>query len=189
MTWFKNLFKSKKMIAADKIEELKDRLSGYAKYQWLKTERAGQITEFLNVAIEQDGSVMVEFMDGSRCKYELLNEFMLKTNNAQELLDVENPIQNNGEQKLKVGNASIRNGPAVQDNPIHTLLKKQKPNPVNVDITLELNIPSADLYNVICQSFDNADEEIVNHIVSGLDINLIKESVKNAIINFYKKDG
>ena len=158
------------MIASERIEELKEHLSGYSKYQWLKTERAGTITEFLNVAIEQDGSVMVEFMDGSRCKYELLNEFLLKTNNDRELLDVEAPVNlNNSETKSKVGNASIRNGPAIQDNPIHTLLKKQKPNPVNVDITIQMNIPSAELYNVICQSFDNADEEIVNYIVSGLD--------------------
>lgn len=180
------------MIAADKIEELKDRLSGYAKYQWLKTERAGTVTEFLNVAIEQDGSVMVEFMDGSRCKYELLNEFLLKTNNPNELLDVESPVLVDQQQssKAKIGNASIRNGITatvqVQDNPIHTLLKKQKPNPVNVDISIEMNIPSSELYNVICQSFDNADEEIVNYIVSGLDIETIKASVKTAIQQYYK---
>lgn len=179
------------MIASEKIEELKEYLSGYSKYQWLKSERAGNITEFLNVAIEQDGSVMVEFMDGSRCKYELLNEFLLKTNNERELLDVEAPANNNNNnnsdtQKTKVGNASIRNGPVAPDNPIHTLLKKQKPNLVNVDISIEMNIPSSELYNVICQSFDNADEEIVNYIVSGLDIETIKTSVKAAIQQYYK---
>lgn len=185
--WFKNLFKKKKMISSEKIEELREYLSGFSKYQWLKSERAGTITEFLNVAVEQDGAVWVEFMDGSRIKYELLNEYVLKTNNEHELLDVEAPIH--AEQKTNVSNVSVRTAPkpAAVDNPIHTLLKKQKPNPVNIDITIEMNIPSAELYNVICQSFENADEEIVNYIVSGLDIDTIKNSVKEAIKKYYSE--
>jgi hypothetical protein len=186
--WFKNLFKKKKMISSEKIEELKEKLSSYSKYQWLKSERAGTITEFLNVAVEQDGAIWVEFMDGSRIKYELLNEYLLKTNNENELLDVEAPIPRiTDEQKTNVSNVSVRTAPKVSDNPIHTLLKKQKPNPVNIDITIEMNIPSAELYNVICQSFENADEEIVNYIVSGLDIDTIKNSVKDAIKKYYSE--
>jgi hypothetical protein len=188
--WLLNLFKKKKktMISSEKVEELKGYLSSFSKYQWLKTERAGTITEFLNVAIEQDGALWVEFMDGSRIKYDLLNEFILKTNNPNELLEVENPLErpvNAG----AVSNVSVRTAPVkvVSDNPIHTLLKKQKPNPVLIDITLELNIPSSDLYNVVCQSFDNADEEIVNYIVSGLDIEIIKNSVKEAIKKYYSE--
>jgi hypothetical protein len=187
--------KNKKMISAEKIESLKEYLSKFAKYQWLKTERAGTITEFLNVAVEQDGSVMVEFMDGSRIKYELMNEYILKTNNPGELLEVETPLTPSEKQAIgngtNVSNVQIRNAPKAQapDNPIHTLLKKQKPNPVNIDLTLELNIPSANLYSVICGSFDNAEEEIVNYIVSGLDIDTIKESVKDAIKKFYSQDG
>lgn len=176
------------MIAADKIESLKEHLAGFAKYQWLKTERAGTITEFLNVAIEQDGAMWVEFMDGSRIKYELLNEFLLKTNNESELLDVEAPItKNQADPKTNISNVAVRTAPKAPDNPIHALLKKQKPNAVNIDITLELNIPSAELYNVICQSFENADEEIVNYIVSGLDIETIKTSVKEAIKKYYSE--
>lgn len=184
--WFKNIFKKKKMISSEKIEQLKEHLAGYSKYQWLKTERAGSITEFLNVSIEQDGAVWIDFMDGSRIKYELLNEYLLKTNNEHELLDVETPVANS-EKATNVSNVAIRTAPkaAVSDNPIHTLLKKQKPNPVAIDITVELNIPSAELYHVICQSFENADEEIVNYIVSGLDIETIKNSVKDAIKKYY----
>jgi hypothetical protein len=184
--WFKKLFKKKKMISSEKIEQLKEHLSSYSKYQWLKTERAGTITEFLNVSIEQDGAVWIDFMDGSRIKYELLNEYMLKTNNEHELLEVETPLTN-VEKATNVSNVAIRTAPkpVAVDNPIHTLLKKQKPNPVAIDITVELNIPSAELYHVICQSFENADEEIVNYIVSGLDIDTIKNSVKDAIKKYY----
>ena len=177
------------MISADKIESLKEYLSKFSKYQWLKTERAGTITEFFNVSIAQDGAVMVEFVDGSQIKYELLDQYMLKTNNEAELLDVETPIAKiekaASQEGTNISNVSVRNTPKAPDNPIHTLLKKQKPNPVNIDITIELNIPSAELYNVICQSFENADEEIVNYIVSGLDINTIKDSVKDAIKKYY----
>ena len=180
---FKKLFKKNNMINSEEIERLKERLSGYAKYQWIKGEHAGNITEFCNVCVENDGMVWIEFMDGSRINQPLLDQYLIKTNNTHELLDVEKPLAQ--EAKTNVSNVAIRETPKVAENPIHTLLKRQKPNPVDIDITIELNIPSPELFSVIMSSFDNAEEETVNYIVSGLDINTIKESVKNAISKYY----
>lgn len=184
---FKKLFKKNNMINSEEIERLKDRLSGYAKYQWIKGENAGNITEFCNVCVENDGMVWIEFMDGTRINQPLLDQYLIKTNNTHELLDVEKPLT--AEAKTNVSNVAIREAPKVAENPIHTLLKRQKPNPIALDFTLDLNIPSIELYNVICASFDNAEDETVNYIVSGLDINIIKNSVKEAIKHYYNKNG
>jgi len=181
---FKKLFKKNKMINSEEIERLKERLSGYAKYQWIKGEHAGNITEFCNVCVENDGMVWIEFMDGSRINQPLLDTYLIKTNNASELLDVEKPIDQIA--KTNISNVQIREVPKAPDSPIQTLLKRQKPNMVGIDITLELNIPSAELYSVIISSFENAEEETINYIASGLDIEIIKESLKKAITDYYQ---
>lgn len=184
---WKKLFKRKKMIDADKLEKIKEYLSGFSKYQWITTERAGTVTEFFNLAIEHDGQLMVEFVDGSRCNYNLLNECLIKAHSEEELpIDSFSTTQIHPEMKTNVSHAAVVKN-HQPENPIHALLKKQKPNEVDIQLTITMNIPSVELYNVICGSFDNANEEIVNYVVSGLDISIIKDSVKSAIESFYSK--
>ena len=65
------------------------------------------------------------------------------------------------------------------------LLKKQKENWVNVNITLKLNLPPKSLYNVLISSFDNADDEIINYITEGIDIEDIRSALADSISNYY----
>lgn len=166
----------------NEIENIKNYLSGFTKYQWIKTERKGTITEFKDVIFEGE-NLWVDFVDGSRINYNLLDEFILKTSNEYELLELD---QKDTTIPQKINNVSVRQAPPKEVNPIHTLLSKQKSNPILMDLALEMNIPSIELYNVICQSFDNANEEVLNYIISGLDINMIKDNVKKALCVYYK---
>ena len=211
--FIKKFKKGKDMIESDKLEDLKQKLSSYSTYQWVKGDLAGAVTQFLNCAIEQDGTLMVEFMDGSRIGYNVLDKFMIKTNNPADLLDVaggngdvpeaaddytadsleDSDIPKTPNAKVKT-NVRTKHQAAVQtkvqkvpDNPIHSLLEKQKENLVGIDMSIELNMPSPDLYRVICSSFDAADDEIINYIVGGLDIDKIKESLKESIKNYYSE--
>jgi hypothetical protein len=71
-------------------------------------------------------------------------------------------------------------------NPITSLLEKQKPNWVEVDIKLKLNLPSKSLYNVLTTSFEDADSEIIEFVVRDLDLEIIKESLRINIKEIYK---
>ncbi len=177
----KNIFKKKNMNA--EIEIIKEQLSKFKKYQWVKSERLGSITEFKDVVFEND-NIWVEFVDGSRINYNLLDEYLLKTNFENELLEIDTePIV----QKTNVNSVSVKAAQPSKtvENPIHSLLKRQKPNLVDIEIALQLNVPSSELFNVISESFDNSEEEVVNYIVAGLDIEIIKNSVKEAIKKYY----
>jgi hypothetical protein len=75
------------------------------------------------------------------------------------------------------------------ENPIVSLLQKQKPNWVEVGINLKLNLPTKNLYNVLTTSFEDAEEEIIEFVVRDLDIELIKESLRINIKDIYKSNG
>jgi hypothetical protein len=77
----------------------------------------------------------------------------------------------------------------VSDNPIVSLLEKQKPNWVEVGINLKLNLPTKNLYNVLNSSFEDAEDEIIEFVVRDLDIEIIKESLRINIKDIYKSNG
>ena len=75
----------------------------------------------------------------------------------------------------------------VEESPIYKLLKKQKPNWVNVNISLKLNLPTKSLYNVLISSFEDAEKEIANYVTEGVEIEDIREAIAKSIkISFYE---
>jgi hypothetical protein len=65
-------------------------------------------------------------------------------------------------------------------------LEKQKPNWVEVGIKLKLNLPTKSLYNILTSSFEDADTEIIEFVVNDLDIEIIKDSLRQNIREIYK---
>ena len=190
-----NLFnkKDKKMAAATAFDlsVIKENLAKYTKFQWIKSERLGNVCELKDV-VEDNGLVFVEFKDGSRINYQFLDDFIMKVTYDSELLDVTLDTMSTGITKsLAAGqqksSAQVRPiTPAKPENPIHSLIKKQKPNIVNVDIAVEMNIPSKELYKVVCDTFDHASADIVDYIVANMDIETIKTSIRNALEHYYE---
>ena len=187
MKWLKKLFKKEDKMTPEQLQSLRETLSAVPVYQWVKTERTGTVCHFQDIT-EDDGLLFVEFSDGSRVNYNLLDEMLVKLTSEAEAMQLGGDPITLDTPLNSIGKATIRNGPqaTVKENPIHTLLKKQKPNKVGVDISLDLNMPPKDLYKVLEGSFDNAQEEIVEFIVADINIENIRTAVKDAIKKFYE---
>ena len=166
---------------------LREELSKIPKFQWVKTDKAGRVTEFRDVVLVND-MILVEFTDGSRVKYDMLGDAVMKIQDDTMLLDINNDIVPADPQSLHTPAPTVSIGtprPQQNANPVHALLAKQKTNPVPVEISIEMNLPPLSLYKVLSQSFDNADSDIVDFIVQDLDVPMIREAVREAITNFY----
>lgn len=196
MGWLQRLFsKSKKMNWKDKsLEEIQNFFQS-KDFQWLKGDQMGNIEKFK--AIEKDdstGLIFVAFRSGGRMNVELVQEYMdvfpsqnidfsaVATSNPQP------PPQtkpDSSTQTIKKSNSvsSVQ----LSESPIYSLLKKQKTNWVNVNITLKLNLPSKNLYGVLTTSFEEADREIVNFVTEGIDIDDIKSALGDSILSYYDK--
>jgi len=175
------------------IEQLENELKIFS-YKWTKGDHDGKVCDFESVFKDPTtGIIWVNFTDGTRINYELLNQYMMQLDrNAPQVGAISNapvieqhvnysqaPVRN----VMLPDNASIRTESA---NPIVSLLEKQKPNWVNVDISLKLNLPTKSLYNVLTSSFEDADSEIIEFVVKDLDLEIIKESLRINIKEIYK---
>lgn len=190
--WFK---KKNKGMSPEQLVPFREELSAVPKFQWVKTDRAGKVTQFKDV-VYQNNMVLVEFTDGSRVNYDMLGDAVMKIEDDSMLLDVQPEEINMSDYQIPVSNApapTVKVGtpaPAKSSaSPLHALLEKQKSDPVPVEISINLKLPPVSLYKVLSQSFENADEEIVEYIVADLDVPMIREAVREAITNFYSEEN
>jgi hypothetical protein len=198
MGWLSRLFKKeKKMDLKEKtLPEIREELSK-VDFQWIKGDKAGNVEKFDDVlSDESTGMTFVSFKGGGRINIELLGEY-LDTFPASKVdfnsVAVDNPPITNvlseatGQDKKSA--APVRRNTVssieLEESPIYKLLKQQKENWVSVNISLKLNLPPKNLYNVLITSFDGANEEIVDYVTEGIDIEDIRAALAESILAYY----
>lgn len=177
------------------LPELKEELL-QKDFQWIKGDKIGNIEGFKNVILDEStGMTFVEFLSGGRINLELLNEYMdiftaskidysdVNPSVAQSDIPIVSQIPQSKNQKVNQAISSIE----LEESPIYTLLKKQKENWVNVNITLKLNLPSKSLYNVLISSFDGAENEVIDYVTEGIDIEDIRSALAESIAAYYEQ--
>ena len=157
-------------------------------YKWTKGDNTGTVCEYESVFKDPTtGILWINFKGGTRINYSILNEYMMQIDSSSIVHN--EPVSHNN---LPVRNVMLSESKAKVpnlENPMVSLLQKQKPNWVEVGINLKLNLPTKNLYNVLTTSFEDAEEEIIEFVVRDLDIELIKESLSINIKDIYKSNG
>lgn len=190
--FLKKIIKRKPMISAEQLNNIREDLSKIKEFQWIKGDNVGQITMFQDV-VQDDGIVFVTFTNNTRCNISLLDEYILKLGIGDKPLEIGSDMQDAIEQSSDqvntavVGPAKMKNNNVISNNPIHELLKKRKINLMGISIDLELNVPPKELLLILEDSFDNAEDDVVNFVLSSISTDDIKKSVKSALSEYYKK--
>jgi hypothetical protein len=189
----KNLFSSKnkkpkRMNLAEikTIDEVKA-LYNNMEFQWIKGDDVGAIESYKNVTSVGD-DFFLEFNSGKRMNVNLVDEFLMyypappkqDLGIKAEFVEVSKP---SSVTSIIYNDTPTRN--EFEESPIYKLLKKQKKNSVEVGIKLKLNLPSKELYGVLSSSFEDAEKEIIDFVLSGVDIDDIKASLADSIKRTY----
>jgi len=200
--WIKNLLKKSNNME-EQIEAInqdlikaKEDLQGFS-FKWLKGEQKGSITDLQDVIFDETtGIFWVYFTDGSRINYSIIDEFMLRLDGSEAREIRERELNPPGERETSRRSRNIQliddtsgNSQYIIDSPIRSLLQKQKPNWVDVNFKLKLNLPPKSLYDVLNSSFEDAEKEIINFVVDDMDLELIKEALRKNIREIYKKNA
>ena len=188
-----NLFSSKnkkpkRMNLAEikSIDELKSMYSNM-EFQWIKGDDVGSIENYKNVSLS-GSDFFVEFASGKRMNINIIDEFLMyypappkqDLGIRAEFIEVSKP---SSVTSIIYSDSTVKNG--EDESPIYKLLKKQKKNAVEVGIKIKLNLPSKELYEVLSTSFDDAEKEIIDFVLCGVDIDDIKESLSESIRKTY----
>ena len=179
--------KKKKMeISEQTINDARSYYSAFD-FQWIKGDDMGMDEKYRGVILN-DGISFIEFQSGKRMNVELLNEYMIMLPAQPERgAPVNNPpVQMRSNDQTTVTSIIYDDSKISQnDSPIYKLLKKQKKNMVDVSIKIKLNLPPKDLYTVLSGSFEDAEREIIEFVLDGVDIEDIKASLADSIKKSY----
>ena len=180
--------KSLKMdMTEHNIEDLKERFKSM-EFQWIKGEYLSATEDYKNV-VDNGDSVFIEFASGRRINMDLMEEYIVyfpaqpKIAPAPAREATPTPSKKDSTVTSIVYDDQAK--PGNEDSPIYKLLRKQKKNLVEVSIKLKLNLPSKELYGVLSTSFEDADKEIIEFVLDGVDIEDIKASLAQSIRSNY----
>jgi hypothetical protein len=158
-------------------------------YQWIKGDDISMTEKYKNISLVGE-QAFIDFESGKRINAEILNEFMIMLPAQPKITHSATPVQN--QQNRPQSDASAVTSIVYEDqknsnsdSPIYKLLKKQKKNLVEVSIKIKLNLPPKDLYTVLSGSFEDAEREIIDFVLDGVDIENIKASLADSIKKTY----
>jgi hypothetical protein len=178
-------------IMMDKdLSELKEDYSQFS-YQWIKGENISQVQHYKDL-VNENGKTYVLFTDGNRMSTDLLEEFMIRVEKGYEEVSLdtapqENETQNISKSSVKPRESEQKKSTVIEENPIFSLLSKQKENWVDVDLKLSINLPPKSLWDILISSFDDAEKDILEFVTKDLDIEVVRQSLRESIKEIYKK--
>ena len=178
-------------IMMDKdLSELKEDYS-QSSYQWVKGENISQVQHYKDL-VNENGKTYVLFTDGNRMSTDLLEEFMIRVEKGYEEVSLdsapqENETQNISKSSVKPREYEQKKSIVIEENPIFSLLSKQKENWVDVDLKLSINLPPKSLWDILISSFDDAEKDILEFVTKDLDIEVVRQSLRESIKEIYKK--
>jgi hypothetical protein len=192
--------------APDKIElmeetipKTREEIFQSHQFEWVKTDRAGDVCMFDKFEIE-NGVEYTCFTDFSRIRTEFIGDIVLMHayNNeilGKELLDptlIQPPphipvIEPAATLVLNTRDESISEITTTSEyvDPVISLLEKTKKRSEKITLTLNVKIPSPELYAVIRDNFDNTDEILLESIMKQVQERILRDAVKRELQNIY----
>ena len=180
--FLKNIF----IDMSEEIENLKEEYSKYS-YQWIKGDNISFIQNYQDI-IDEKGKKYMVFTDKTRISLDLVNEYMTrveKSFNDNQLIP-QNKIPAAEIKSIKNREANTETTIITQIKPIFSLLSKQKENWVKVELKLVINLPQKNLWDILLDSFDNAENDILEYVTKDLDIEVVRSALRDSIKDIYK---
>jgi len=179
---FKTKKKSQAMETMEKnLEDLKLKYQGMM-FEWIKGDLIGSTNTFKEIK-EAGENFFIEFIEGGRINEDLVDEYTLFYPCPPQIQNLPSVEKSSSVTSIVYGES--QKSRIDSDSPIYSLLKKQKKNMVEVSIKIELNLPSKELYGVLSSSFEDAENEIIEFVIDGIDIEDIKKSLSESIKRNY----
>lgn len=76
----------------------------------------------------------------------------------------------------------------IESDPVILLLEKSKKKLTQCTISLNIDMITPELFNVINSSFENGDEKILDYIISNINMDELKSQLKDKLKNIYENE-
>ena len=176
----------------EKIQKTREEVYAESHFEWVKTERQGDVCKFQTILFENDVEYVL-FTDGTRIRTDLIGDIVLAHQYQEEIIGFTPPVVS----ETPYADPLLAKQPQITQtatrvisteiDPVVSILEKTKKKTEKITLTLNLKIPAPDLYNVIKENFDNTDEILLDSVMEQIHDNLLKDALKKELQNIYQK--
>ena len=169
----------------NKMSETKEKLK---QFQWKKGDNFGKIE-----TVSREDSEFIYFENGGQIFKNVLNEFMEPViSGVVPFPSIDKPKQNVIDKKTIQPQNIIEEPEKNQPSAIEQLVERlSKKNIEKFETSINLNIPTKDIYNMLVENSDEDPKELIDTIakvaVSKIEINKLQEYLTEEITNFINK--
>lgn len=166
------------------------------KFEWVKTERAGDICTFSHF-VEEGGIEYACFMDNTRIRMDLIGDVVLMHAFSNEILGAELKLQASVAEPQQViepqkveskESSAVPSLPRVKiEDPVVSILERTKKRTEKLNLVLSVKIPAPELYAVVKENFENVEEILIENVMEQIQENVLREAIKRELQNIYAK--
>jgi hypothetical protein len=183
-------------IGMEKVQKTREEIYSESHFQWIKTERQGDVSKFKNFLFENDTEYVV-FQDGTRVRTDLVGDVVLMHQYAEEILPLasENPIHQSDdilnhvktEYRPFTENTVTEKPYVSQIDPVKEIFEKSKKKTEKITLTIPLKILPPDLYHVIKDNFENVDDVLLQAAMNQIHDSLLRDCLRKELQTIYQK--
>jgi hypothetical protein len=183
-------------IGMEKIQKTRQEIYSESHFQWIKTERQGDVSKFRCFLLENDIEYVV-FQDDTRVRADLIGDVVLMHQYPEEILPLEseNPIYQSDdilnhvktEYRPFTENIVTEKSYVSQIDPVKEIFEKSKKKTEKITLTIPLKILPPDLYHVIKDNFENVDDVLLQAAMNQIHDSLLRDCLRKELQTIYQK--
>jgi hypothetical protein len=77
----------------------------------------------------------------------------------------------------------------LPDSPLRALLSSRKKNETPISVDLKIDLVKKDFFKIIDESYDDALDYVVEHVMSNVTLENVKEAIRYQLELYYKSEG
>jgi hypothetical protein len=172
--------------STDILENAKKNIIGRC-YKYITVQKFGTVVEVVDCRLNND-EIQIVMDDGHTILLaDIESEFIADIKN-DDFIEDEPKIEIPTKKVETIQTKAISYSSNLPNSPLRDLLSSRKKNPNIISIDLQIDLVKKDFFGIIDDSYDNAIDYVIEHVMNNLTLKDVKESIKKKLSLYYKSE-
>jgi ribosomal protein L9 len=172
--------------STDILESAKKNIIGRC-YKYITVQKFGTVVEVVDCRLNND-EIQIVMDDGHTILLaDIESEFIADIKN-DDFIEDEPKIEIPTKKVETIQTKAISYSSNLPNSPLRDLLSSRKKNPNIISIDLQIDLVKKDFFGIIDDSYDNAIDYVIEHVMNNLTLKDVKESIKKKLSLYYKSE-
>lgn len=172
--------------STDILESAKKNIIGRC-YKYITVQKFGTVVEVVDCRLNND-EIQIVMDDGHIILLADIESEFIADIKIDDFIEDEPKIEIPTKKVETIQTKAISYSSNLPNSPLRDLLASRKKNPNIISIDLQIDLVKKDFFGIIDDSYDNAIDYVIEHVMNNLTLKDVKESIKKKLSLYYKSE-